>query len=66
MQLLIYDNLQYFKLGARSENEGFTTKFDQTSFGYKTSPSLLLLKRRLTKTRENANKYRQREPKSRH
>ena len=36
MQLLIYDNLQYFKLGARSENEGFTTKFDETSFGHKT------------------------------
>ena len=36
MRLLIYDNLQYFKLGARSKNQGFTTKFDETSFGHKT------------------------------
>ena len=66
MWLLIYNNLEYFKLGAHSKNEGFTTKFDKTSFGYKTWPSLLLIKRQMTKTQENANKYRQREPKPRH
>ena len=28
--------IYYFKLGARSENEGIHTKNDETSFGYKT------------------------------